>query len=287
MVIRQKEARFRIRINMPAPIPLPYSIDTNACVQGDSAFGHITVINDSVHAGFELNVLHDCDSFLQVNLVNTSFGAVNYSWTLGDGTNSTSQDQNHNYTTPGTYTITLIASDSARCYPSDTISKQVTLLPNVTGDFTVNPACEGQVIQFTNLTDPSLQYVWNFGDGTTSNVYSPSHLYSNPGTFEAQLIIIDSSSCNVRDTVTHSVKLLNEPIAGFNVGDTAGYQIPVTFNNTSLHYTQLLWNFGDGGTSGETNPTNTYNSAGWVKVCLTASNSLCADSICKDVYIQT
>ena len=264
------------------------AIDTNSCVHGDSVIAHITIVNDSVHANFELNILHDCDSLLQVNLVNTSRGAVHYFWTLGDGTSSTAQDQNHSYTAPGTYTITLIATDSARCHPIDTITKRVTLLPNVTGDFTVDTACFGQAIQFTNLSNPLLRFVWNFGDSTSSNIYSPSHLYNYAGTFMARLIIIDSTTCNVRDTVTHPVQLQFDPVANFRViSDTVGYEVPVSFTNASLHYNQLLWNFGDGtGTSDETNPTHTYEKVGWMKVCLTASSALCVDSLCKDVYVN-
>ena len=264
------------------------AIDTNACVQGDSAFGTVTVVNDSVHANFELNILNDCDSLLQVNLVNTSRGAVQFSWTLGDGTGAITQDDNHSYTAPGTYVVTLIATDSARCHPADTISKSVTLLPNVTGDFTVNEVCFGQSVQFTNLSNPNLRFTWNFGDSTNSNLFSPAHLYGNPGTYRAQLVIIDSSSCNIADTVTHPLQVVHDPVANFNLtADTVNYEAPVVFTNASSYYTQLQWNFGDGTPgSDEANPTHIYEKPGWMKVCLTASNDLCADSFCKEIFVD-
>ena len=263
------------------------AIDSNACVQGDSAFGFITIINDSVHANFELNIVHDCDSLLQLNLVNTSRGAISYSWTLGDGTTSTLQDQNLPYTAPGTYTITLIAVDPARCYPADTIKKKVTLLPNVNGDFAVNPACKGEAVQFTNLSNPALHFVWYFGDGASSNIFSPSHSYSSAGTFNPRLIIIDSSTCNITDTVTHSVQILSNPVANFSLpGDTLKFEKPVVFTNASVNYNQLLWNFGDStATSDETNPTHVFEKVGWINICLTASNDLCADTFCKQIFV--
>lgn len=265
-----------------------FAIDSNACVQGDSASGTITVVNDSVHANFALNVLHDCDSLLQVNLVNTSRGSVHYFWSLGDGTTSTTQDENYSYTTPGTYTITLIATDSARCHAIDTIKKSVTLLPNVTGDFKVNDVCYGYTTPFTNLSNSNLRYMWSFGDNTYSTVYSPVHLYGQAGNYNAQLIIIDSASCNITDTITHPVLLLHDPVANFSLPtDTVVYDKPVSFTNASINYNQLFWSFGDS-TSGtdEANPTHTFEKAGWVKVCLTASNALCTDTLCKDIFIS-
>jgi len=262
------------------------AIDSNACVHGDSAFGTITVINDSVHAGFELNVLHDCDSLLQVNLVNTSRGAVQYFWSLGNGVTSTTQDENYSYTTPGTYTVTLIAVDPARCYPADTLRKTVTLLPNNNGDFTFSPVCQGQAMQFNNLSNPQLKFVWNFGDGDSSFIFSPAHIYPASGTYNAELIITDSAACNMFDTVTHAVQVIADPVASFNLpGDSANYNKPVVFTSTSSNYNQLLWNFGDSTTSDETTPTHVYERTGWIRVCLAASNNLCADTICKEVYI--
>ena len=263
------------------------AVDTNACVHGDSAIAFVTVINDSVHANFELNVLHDCDSLLQVNLVNTSRGATQYFWNLGNGTTSSTQDENYTYTTPGTYTITLIANNPARCYAADTIRKKVTMLPNNNGNFTFNPVCLGQSVQFNNLSATQLQYRWNFGDGDSSFLFAPSHVYTSVGAFTAQLIITDSAACNILDTVTHTVQTIADPIANFTLpSDTVIYERVVAFTNHSLNYNQLLWNFGDSTTSDETNPTHIYEGSGWIRVCLAASNDLCADTFCKDVYIS-
>ena len=263
-------------------------VDTNACSFNDTAYATIRVRNDSAIAGFQLTVLNDCDSNLAITLLNQSTGATQYLWTFGDGTGDTLFNENHNYTLPGAYTITLIARDSARCHPADTVSQQVSMLPNATVNFSDTSVCLGQSIQFVNESNPNAHFIWKFGDNSSSILYAPSHLYTTVGTYTVQLIINDSGTCNVWDTVSHSLQIYQQPVAGFIVdGDTFGYQKPITFQNNSLNYTHIFWNFGDGDTAEDINdPVHTYLQLGNVDVCITAVNGTCADSICKNYYVS-
>ncbi len=263
------------------------AIDTNACVGADSAFAQITVIDDSVHADFNLNILNDCDSNLIVDLVNTSSNAVQYLWTFGDGTSSTQQNENHSYTSPATYTITLIVQDTNRCHPLDTILKNVTLLPNVFVDFTVANVCAGTPVQFNNLSDSNANFVWNFGDGGASTQYSPSHSYNIIGNHSVFLTIVDSATCDVTASVTHDVEIYAQPIADFTTqGDTFNFETPVQFINHSFAYQNLFWQFGDGDSSTDENPAHAYESIYTMNVCLEAFNDACSDTICKNIFIS-
>jgi gliding motility-associated-like protein len=62
----------------------------------------------------------------------------------------------------------------------------------------------------------------------------------------------------------------------------------VQFNNTSLFYSNLLWDFGDGITlADEVAPVHTYsNSIGNVTVCIAASNPQCADTFCRNIFLS-
>jgi len=263
------------------------ALDTNACVGADSAFAQITVIDDSVHADFNLNILNDCDSNLVVDLVNTSTNALEYIWDFGDGTTSSQQNENHSYTIPATYTITLIVQDTNRCHQLDTISKNVTLLPNVFVDFTVENVCAGTPVQLVNLSNPNANFVWNFGDGGASTQYSPSHAYNQIGTKTILLTIVDSSTCDVTASVTRDVIVHAQPIADFTTqGDTFKFEAPVQFINHSFAYQNLLWQFGDGDSSTDENPVHAYESLYFMTVCLEASNDACADTICKNIFIS-
>jgi gliding motility-associated-like protein len=264
------------------------AVDTNACVGVDSAFATVSTRNDSVYAAFQLNVLQDCDSVLQINLVNQSTNALQYQWFFGDGTGSDSANASHSYHAIGTYTVTLIATDTARCRPVDTVSKKVTLLPNALVNFAANDTCAGYAIQFINLGKTSARYVWYFGDNELSGQYSPVHLYLNYGTYDVQLIIFDSATCNIEDTATHTITLYQAPIAGFNAPDTVLLGSAITFMENSLYYEHLTWSFGDSSAldTDENDPVHTYQKPGFMDVCITATNGKCADSLCKDIYVN-
>ncbi|HWB63317.1 MAG TPA: PKD domain-containing protein, partial [Chitinophagales bacterium] len=211
-----------------------------------------------------------------------------YLWTFGDGTSSSVFDTGHVYNLPGTYTITLIATDTNRCHPSDTVSQQVTMLPNGVVGFTSPDVCRGSVLQFANQSNPSAYYSWNFGDNSLSSLYSPTHVYTQAGNFTVQLIVIDSSTCELRDTVTHQVTVYQQPVAGFLVNaDTFRFDHPVTFTENSIYYDHLLWNFGDGDTAlDEADPVHSYETLGTMNVCIVASNVECADTFCRNLYIS-
>ncbi len=261
--------------------------DTNACVGADSAFAQVVAIDDSVHADFDITVLNDCDSNLVVDLQNTSTNALEYFWNFDDGTTSALQNENHSYHIPGTYFITLIVQDTNRCHPLDTISKPVTLLPNLFVDFTVANVCAGTPVQFNNLSNPNAQFIWHFDDGGTSALYSPQHLYIGNRSHTTQLIIIDTTTCNVTDSVSHDVIVYPQPVANFTTtGDTFKFELPVQFYNRSFAYENLLWTFGDGESTDEENPIHIYESIYNKDVCLRAYNEVCADTICKSIYIS-
>lgn len=261
--------------------------DTNACVGADSAFGQITVIDDFVNAAFQLNVLNSCDSNLVVDLLNQSTNAVSYQWYFGDGTGSVQVNENHSYTQPATYNIMLIATDTTRCHPVDTVIRPVTLLPNLTGDFTVVDVCMGTPVAFVNLSNPFAQFTWHFGDNGQSGVYAPVHNYTSSGVYTVQLIIVDSTTCDITKTLTKDVTVHAQPLADFTTpGDTFMFEKDVPFINKSLFYDQVLWNFGDGSTSDEENPLHAYENVNGFTVCLVAYNAVCADTTCKDIFID-
>jgi PKD repeat protein/polygalacturonase len=112
-------------------------------------------------------------------------------WTFGDGGTSVSENPGHTYTTPGTYTVTLIASDSAGS-STDTCVNCITVLqtPPVAG-FLANPTSGAAPlsVSFTDIPSNSpTAWYWTFGDGGTSTTESPMYTYLNPGSYTPTLI---------------------------------------------------------------------------------------------------
>lgn len=78
-------------------------------------------------------------------------------------------------------------------------------LPVVVADFLSPPACLPDSTQFINTSLGGSTFQWSFGDGNTSSLPSPSHLYAEPGLYEVTLIISDPLTCNLSDTLSQEI----------------------------------------------------------------------------------
>lgn len=227
---------------------------------------------------------------------NTSSGTFQYYWDFGDGNVSSSMDPNHTYSTGGTYLVCLTAiyNDSIN-FCSDTACYNVTVVDSSGGsscnaDFSFSTS--GSNAYFTNSSAGSfLFYSWDFGDGSTSNDENPSNSYTVSGDYLVCLTIWDSiSSC----TSTHcdTVSIAADSTGGtscnaqFTVNSGTGF---ASFTNTSAGSSLFYsWDFGDGSTSYDENPTNYYSSTGEYFVCLTIWDSItsCTSTYCDSIYIS-
>ncbi|MBK5285635.1 MAG: PKD domain-containing protein, partial [Bacteroidia bacterium] len=113
---------------------------------------------------------------------NTSFQFYNsYMWNFGDGNNSSITAPSHVYTTPGSYFVTLTVTDVFGCSQSFTSNVPVDVLQPI-ANFSINGpqnGCNTLDVNFTNNSTGANHYLWNFGDGNTSNAINPVHTYSN------------------------------------------------------------------------------------------------------------
>lgn len=144
-----------------------------------------------------------------VNFVNHSTNGVNYFWDFGDGTTSTAFSPSHTYTANGVYNVQLISSNNATCNMFDTTFTTVTLKspPGLTSIQKNMSGCVPSIlVNFINNNNPALNYFWNFGDGSSSSAFAPSHTYTTTGIYTIQLIS-NNVSCNVHDTVYTSINV--------------------------------------------------------------------------------
>ena len=141
--------------------------------------------------------------------------------------------------------------------------------------------------QFTNSSVPSpASVLWRFGDGTTSAAFNPLKSFTTPGVYQVKLI---SNFGSCRDSVVKPITILPKPVSSFSGNPVAGCQAPLTvsFTNSSAGTVSALWNFGDGSTSTQLNPTHTYTAAGSYTVTLINQNvSGCRDTVVRPQYIN-
>ncbi|MEJ0081308.1 MAG: PKD domain-containing protein [Puia sp.] len=69
---------------------------------------------------------------------------------------------------------------------------------------------------FSNNTSlAGLQFVWDFGDGTSSTEVNPTHLYADTGAYVVHLLALDDGTCNLRDSTTQIVQVPSKTYFGF------------------------------------------------------------------------
>lgn len=120
-----------------------------------------------------------------------------WSWNFGDGGVSSAKSPSHQYTAAGTYTVILTASNA---YGSDSETKigyiTVTAGGQVPGAQFVGTPTTGAKplsVQFTDQSTGSpTSWSWTFGDGGTSTLQNPSHVYSRKGSFTVTLTVTNA-----------------------------------------------------------------------------------------------
>ncbi len=264
-------------VNTPYTITL---IASNAC-GSDTAQYTITVLPNQVTSFFNLDPVQGCAP-LTVELTHITAGDTALYWTLGDGNVSIAPDLSHTYNQPGTYTITLEAFGCGY----DSYSQEVTVFPAPSPSFSVAPqgTCVGGEFTFTNTSPGISGSQWDFGDGTTSTLTSPTHSYTASGVFPVTLTVTSAlNGCTA--TIAQFVNVSITPVAAFTpMPDNGCIDLDVAFTNQSTGAGFYQWSFGDGNTSGLAEPFHTYTQAGTYTVTMIAENvNGCADTVSLNV----
>jgi gliding motility-associated-like protein len=212
-------------------------------------------------------------------VITTTDPVTSVLWDFGDGTTSAVQQPTHTYTQQGTYTVKLFITTASGCTDSLVIDAAVRVGTKPKADFAANPLinCAFQPIQFTDLSSaPVDQWIWSFGDGGGSTQQNPLYAYSSTGTFDVRLIAINNG-CPDTITRTNYIRIL-PPIARFRPNPDCTDRLRFTFTDQSVQPQTWLWDFGDGTTSTEQNPSHRFPALGTYVVRLTVTNGNCTHS---------
>jgi PKD repeat protein len=147
-----------------------------------------------------------------------------------------------------------------------------------TASFTATPnAANPLMVVFTDTSDKGsadiTAWAWAFGDGNTSDEQNPTHTYAAEGTYNVTLTVTSSVGSNAR--TSPSVINIEDvaPTADFSTLTRQGVTpLTVVFQDLSspgsAPITTWAWDFGDGTTSPEQNPTHVYGEDGLYDVSL-------------------
>ncbi|MEM6298476.1 MAG: PKD domain-containing protein [Bacteroidota bacterium] len=211
-----------------------------------------------------------------VQFTSTTTNTDAVAWDFGDGTTSSTANPTHTYTDAGSYTVTLTATGeggSVSAERSVSVSEAPADAP--TADFTFSPDSPetGQAVQFTSTTTNANSLSWDFGDGTSSTDANPTHVYDNEGSYTVTLTATgDGGTATAERTIAVAAPPADAPTADFTFSpDSPETGQTVQFTSTTTNANSLSWDFGDGTSSTDANPTHVYDNEGSYTVTLTAT----------------
>ncbi len=228
---------------------------------------------------------------LIVTFTNSSSGSIStYAWTFGDGATSTSQNPSHNYTVAGTYSVALTVAGPGG---NDTLTRTnyitVSEPPPVAAFFAIpSSGVAPKIIPFTNVSSGNItSYAWDFGDGGTSTLESPSYNYTTPGTYTVSLTVAGPGGVDTQTRTNYVTISGPPPVAGFTGTPLTGVApLNVSFSDSSTgNVATYAWTFGDGGTSTLQNPSYDYVTPGTYSVALTVTGPGGSDTLTRTAYV--
>jgi PKD repeat protein len=232
----------------------------------------------------------------QINFQSTSTGtsgATYYTWTFSPGMIAgvaiTAPSFTFNYN--GIFPVNLAIYDSiSQCSASVSINLTVTNVP-CNGSVAFNQFLgQNGNVNFANISTGLPQnatWNWNFGDGGTSNLFSPAHTYSASGMYTVTLTGTDQLGiCTYSTAQSISVTVQSCSLtSAFSYTSGLGGLVNFTSLCTgTTNTTSYWWNFGDGNSSSAVNPSHTYTSNGSFSVSLSVNDSILFN--CNDVSSQ-
>ncbi|MDX1909243.1 MAG: PKD domain-containing protein [Bacteroidia bacterium] len=234
-----------------------------------------------------------CAAPFPVQFVNQTTGATTFNWSFGDGTSSNQANPLHVYQNPGNYTVQLLASGPLGCTNALRINQYIRIVEPKTGfRADVRGGCAPLTVTFEDTSEsvfPIVQWLWNFGDGTTSTLQHPVHTYADTGQYTVTLTTVNSEGCTSTSVRENFITAGQPPVAGFTIStDTACALAPVQFTSTSTGQDSLMyvWYFGDGDTAMSANPAHGFSALGPMDVTLVVSDRGCTDTLTQSQAVE-
>ena len=240
-------------------------VDVNGCT-GTHSLSTIETLSNNFTVSDTVICLN---SSIQFN--GNSNLATDYFWDFGDGTNSNLSNPIHQYTSSGSFDISLIVNDGQGCI--DTLTSQNLIeVRQVIAQFSYNSPgnCPPIISTFNNTSTGASNYIWYFGDGSTSVLENPSHVYTSAGNYNISLVATNDIGC-YDSIVGLNPIFIPGPVIDFNINQLLGCDsLTIEIQNNTSNANSFEWDFDDGSLSNDINPIHTYSNTGNYVIILTA-----------------
>ncbi|MDX9889690.1 MAG: PKD domain-containing protein, partial [Bacteroidales bacterium] len=259
------------------------------------------VLNGSIYAqtaDFTADTTKGCVP-MQVSFTDLSSGnPVAWEWDMGDGSSHIYiQNPTFVYNHPGTYDVTLTVTYADNSKKLKTIKNYITASsgPYVNFSSDITTACQYQSITFSDTVIPGganvKSLLWDFGDGGTSTQNNPGHSYRDAGQYKVSLTAYNQMGCATKTEKVSYVTIYPNPVADFMADSvfcvqSASETKSVNFVNNSSNFISSLWQFHDGTTSTQTNPTKVFGIGDHDVTLIVTSDKGCKDTLKKSDYIS-
>jgi gliding motility-associated-like protein len=229
----------------------------------DTAKSTVT-IHPFIKASFTVDTVKGC-SPLTITAYNNCLNkpAINqYQWDFGDGTLRTDGKDTLKHTypinfskNPITYTLLLTVKNQYSTGCPDTISRKITVYPQTNIAFIANPnlndICDSTLISFTTLTTPAdTSFLWDFGDGNTTKIKDPQHLFTNlttsDKTYTVKLTAFSNEYCNAYASKNIIVHAFLDPEVALDIPTSCAPFYANIKNKSRGGITKYEWVYGDG-----------------------------------------
>ncbi len=254
---------------------------TFGCV--DSLTQNVTVL-PAPESNFELDKI--CAG-VEVNFTDTSVpvdgqSITSWAWSLG-GSFTNEQNPSFTFEDPLDYNVSLTVTSENLC--TSTIEEVVSIPPVPSVDFTIQNDCENEIALLADNTaiegDIINQWKWVYNSNVIGTNPEVENDFAEAGDYEVELEIFTENGCVYQGL--KSITINSIPTASFSVSASFGAPpLIVDFTNNSINSNAYLWDFGDGNTSDDENPSNSFDFINEYDVELQAIS----DDGCRDTTSQ-
>lgn len=260
---------------------------TNGCGNDSTLYTTVTIQNNVgfPSQNFSLEAVTNPGCIGNMQYFTSPQGYASYLWSFGDGDSAltTQEWAGHNYSSTGTYTVSVLITN----YCGNDTTLYISLVVDNTGSIPnflqieVEPiasACSNDMLQFRINAGVFSSYQWDFGDGNSAQSTGDQimHSYTTTGTYTVSCII--TNGCGISDTLYTSVQITTSaPVANVSLAVPYNPACPgdeVLFPIGGLSSYTYIWDYGDGSAADTTNGTSshTYTATGTYTVSVVATN---------------